>query len=82
MKSKGAFHKSELAVLKFWAVLTPLKHSTSLSAMLVYIRLPPNSPINARAPSLGPRLSLFSEGSYSFCSHRQQQQQQQKQSGN
>ena len=59
----------------------------SCSAMFVYIRVvspppPPNSPINARAPSLGPRLSLFSEGSYSFCSHRQQRQQQQKQSGN
>ena len=25
---------------------------------------PPNNPINARAPSLGPRLSLFSEVSY------------------
>ena len=47
------------------AVLTPLKHSTSLSAMFVYIRVPPNNPINARAPSFGPRLSLFSEVSYS-----------------
>ena len=76
MKSKGAFQKSEPAVLKFWAVLTLQKHSTSLSTMFVYIRVPPNNPINARAPSLGPRLSLFSEVSYSFCSHRQQQQQQ------
>ena len=45
----------------------PLKHSTSLSAlsaMFVYIRVPTNNPINARAPSLGPRLSLFSEVSY------------------
>ena len=34
------------------------------SAMFVYIHLPPNIPINARLPSLGPRLSLFSEESY------------------
>ena len=33
--------------------------------MFVYIRVPPNNPINARAPSFGPRLSLFSEVSYS-----------------
>ena len=52
------------SVLLFWAVLTPLKHSTSLSAMFVYIHVPPNNPINARAPSLSPRLSLFSEVSY------------------
>ena len=32
--------------------------------MFVYIRVLPNNPINARAPSLGPRLSLFSEVSY------------------
>ena len=52
--------------LLFWAVLTPLKHSTPLSAMFVYIHVPPppNNPINARAPSSGPRLSLFSEVSY------------------
>ena len=43
---------------------TPLKHSTSLSAIFVYIRVPPINPINARAPSLGPRLSLFTEVSY------------------
>ena len=43
---------------------TLLKHSTSLSAMFVYIRVPPINPINARAPSLGPRLSLFTEVSY------------------
>ena len=49
------------SVLLFWAVLTLLKRSTSLSAMFVYIRVPPDNPINARAPSLGPRLSLFSE---------------------
>ena len=47
------------------AVLTPLKHSTSLSAMFVYIRVPKNNPVNARAPSFGPRLSLFSKVSYS-----------------
>ena len=29
----------------------------------------PNDPINARAPSLGPRLSLFSEVSYGAFSH-------------
>ena len=46
------------------AVLSPLKHSTSLSAMFVYIRVPLNNPISARAPSFGPRLSLFSEVSY------------------
>ena len=45
--------------LKFWAVLTPQRYSTSLSAMFVYIRVPSNNPINARAPSLGPRLTLF-----------------------
>ena len=41
-----------------------LFHSTPLCAMFVYIRVPlppPNNPINARAPSLGARLSLFSE---------------------
>ena len=32
--------------------------------MFVNIRAPQNNPINARAPSLGPRLSLFSEVSY------------------
>ena len=32
--------------------------------MFVYIRVPPNNPINARAPSLDPRLSLISEVSY------------------
>ena len=50
--------------LLFWAVLIPLKHSTPFSAMFVYIHLPPNNLINARAPSSGPRLSLFSEVSY------------------
>ena len=44
--------------------LTPPKHSISLPAIFVYIRVPPNNPINARAPSLDPRLSLFSEVSY------------------
>ena len=44
------------SILLFWAVLTPLK--------TVYIRVPPNNSINARAPSLGLRLSLFSEVSY------------------
>ena len=34
------------------------------SAMFVYIHVPPNIPINAHPPSLGPRLSLFSEESY------------------
>ena len=43
---------------------TPLKHPTSLSAMFVYIRVPPNNPINGCAHSFGPRLSLFSEVSY------------------
>ena len=38
------------SVLLFWAVLTPLKHSTSLSTLFVYMRVPPNNPINARAP--------------------------------
>ena len=41
-------------------VLTPLKYSTSLSATFVYIRLFPNNLITPCAPSLGPRLSLFS----------------------
>ena len=52
------------SVLLFWAVLTPLKHFISISALFVSIRVPPNNPQNARAPSLGPRLSLFSEVSY------------------
>ena len=52
------------SVLLFWAVLTLLKHSSSLSAMLVYIHVPQNYPINVRLPSLGPRLSLFPEVSY------------------
>ena len=43
---------------------TPPKHSISLLAIFVYIRVLPNNPINARAPSLDPRLSLFSEVSY------------------
>ena len=51
-------------VLLFWAVLTPLKHSTSHSAMFVYIRVPPNNPIDAGAPRLGPRLSLLSKVGY------------------
>ena len=33
--------------------------------MFVYIRFPPNNPINARAPSFGSKLSLFPEVSYS-----------------
>ena len=37
------------SVLLFWAVFTPLKHSTPLSAMFVYIRVPPNNLINDRA---------------------------------
>ena len=37
------------SVLLFWAVWTPLKHFTSLSAMFVYIRVPPNNPIMKRA---------------------------------
>ena len=32
--------------------------------MFVYIHVAPDIPINAHAPSLGPRLSLFSEESY------------------
>ena len=47
-----------------FSCLTELKHSTSLSAMFVYIRKPPNNPINACAPRLSPRLSLFYEVSY------------------
>ena len=35
--------------LPFWAVWTPLKRFTSLSAMFVYIRIPPNNPIMKRA---------------------------------
>ena len=75
---KGRFPKVRTGRFEILSCFNP----ASLSAMFVYIRVPPNSPINARAPSLGPRLSLFSEGSYSFCSHRQQQQQRKKQSGN
>ena len=52
------------SVLLYWASLTALKHSTSLSATFVYIRVPPNNPSNVRAPSLEPRVSLFSEVSY------------------
>ena len=37
------------SVLLFWAVRTPLKHFTSLSAMFVYICVPPNNPIMKRA---------------------------------
>ena len=33
--------------------------------MFVYIRFPPNNPINARVPSFGSKLSLFPEVSYS-----------------
>ena len=32
--------------------------------MFVYIRVPPINPINVHAPSLSPRLSLFTEVSY------------------
>ena len=57
-----------LPVLPFWAVLTLLKHSTSLSACLFTFAPPPPPPpnnlINARAPSLDPRLSLFFEVRY------------------
>ena len=52
------------SVLLLSAVLNQMKHSSSLSAMFVYIRVSPNNLINARAPSSGPRLSLFSEVSY------------------
>ena len=52
------------SVLLLSAVLIQMKHSSSLSAMFVYIRVSPNNLINARAPSSGPRLSLFSEVSY------------------
>ena len=52
------------SILLFWAVLTPLKHSTLLSAMFVYIHVLPNNPINACVPSFGPRLLLFSQVSY------------------
>ena len=51
-------------LLSALSVLTPLKHSTSLSAMFVYIRVPLNNLINARSPGFGPMLSLFSELSY------------------
>ena len=37
------------SVLLFWAVWTPLKHFTWLSAMFVYIRVPKNNPIMKRA---------------------------------
>ena len=37
------------SVLLFWVVWTPPKHFTSLSAMFVYIRVPPNNPIMKRA---------------------------------
>ena len=50
--------------LPFWALLTLLKHSSSLSAMFGYIHVPRNYPINVHMPSLGPRLSLFPEVSY------------------
>ena len=33
--------------------------------MFVYIRVPPNNPINARASSFDSKLSLFPEVSYS-----------------
>ena len=52
------------SILLFWAVWTLLKHSTPLSACLFTFAPPPNNPINGSAPSLGPRLSLFSEVSY------------------
>ena len=52
------------SVLLLSAVLIQMKHSSSLSAMFVYIGVSPNNLINARAPSSGPRLSLFSEVSY------------------
>ena len=48
----------------------PAETFISSSATFVYIRVPPNNPINARALSLGPRLSLFSEVSY-FLSYKQ-----------
>ena len=37
------------SVLLFWVVWTPPKHFSSLSAMFVYIRVPPNNPIMKRA---------------------------------
>ena len=58
------FFQFHLPFCYFELFLTPLKHSTSLSAMFAYIGVPPNNLINACAPSLGPRLSLFSEVSY------------------
>ena len=38
-----------------FAILTPLKHSISLFAKFLYIHVPPNNPINAHEPCLGPR---------------------------
>ena len=52
------------SVLLLLAVLIQMKLSSSLSAMFIYIRVPPNNLINERAPSLGPRLSFFSQVSY------------------
>ena len=62
--SVSFFFSIPLSPLLFWAVLTPLEISTSLSDMFVHIRVPPNNPTNARAPSFGSRLSLFPEVSY------------------
>ena len=47
------------SVLLFWAVFTPLKHSTPLSAMFVYIRVPPNNLINERAYFGSQVITLF-----------------------
>ena len=42
----------------------PAETFHSAFRMFVYIRVPPNNAINGSTPSLGPRLSLFSEVSY------------------
>ena len=57
------------SILLFWAVLSPLKHSAWLPpCQCLHLRPSPlNNPINLRAPSSGPRLSLFSEVSYWIC---------------
>ena len=58
----------------FFSFISPFRFAilsclnSAFRSMFVYIQVPPNNPINARAPSLGPRLSLFSEVSYR-CSH-------------
>ena len=68
--SQGKITPGTSSSVSFIAVLTLLKHSTSLSAVFVYIRIPPNNPINAQVPSLIPGYHSFPKWAINTISHK------------